>query len=81
MGKRTNELRKLSEQDLMNRLEELRVDLLKRKAEARLGTLKNTSSIRNARKEMARIYTILSEKKRNEKKNNFLQYDLIGKKI
>ncbi|MEM4147041.1 MAG: 50S ribosomal protein L29, partial [Metallosphaera sp.] len=55
-----NELRNLSEEDLRKRLEELKSDLLKRKAEARLGTLKNTSSIRNIRKDIARINTILS---------------------
>ncbi|MEL9969716.1 MAG: 50S ribosomal protein L29 [Metallosphaera sp.] len=63
-----NELRNLSEEDLRKRLEELKSDLLKRKAEARLGTLKNTSSIRNIRKDIARINTILSQKKSNEKK-------------
>ncbi|ABP94275.1 MULTISPECIES: 50S ribosomal protein L29 [Metallosphaera] len=68
MTKRVSELRKLSEEDLKKRLEELKADLLKRKAEARMGTIKNTSSIRNIRKDIARIYTILSEKKRNEKK-------------
>ncbi|BCS92080.1 50S ribosomal protein L29 [Metallosphaera sp. J1] len=68
MTKRVNELRNLGEEELKKRLEELKSDLLKRKAEARMGTLKNTSSIKNIRKDIARIYTILSEKKRNEKK-------------
>jgi ribosomal protein L29 len=63
------ELRQLAEDDLRKRLEELKADLLKKRAEARLGTLKDTSSLRNIRKEISRINLLLSEKKRtNEKK-------------
>ena len=69
MGKSMKELRQLAEDDLRKRLEELKADLLKKRAEARLGTLKDTSSLRNIRKEISRINLLLSEKKRtNEKK-------------
>jgi len=69
VGKSMKELRQLAEDDLRKRLEELKADLLKKRAEARLGTLKDTSSLRNIRKEISRINLLLSEKKRtNEKK-------------
>ncbi|WP_245544615.1 50S ribosomal protein L29 [Metallosphaera yellowstonensis] len=69
MGKSMKELRQLAEDDLRKRLEELKADLLKKRAEARLGTLKDTSSLRNIRKEISRINLLLWEKKRtNEKK-------------
>lgn len=66
---KVKELRQATEEELKKRLEELNADLLKKRAEAKLGTLKDTSSIKNIRKEIARINLILSEKKKaNEKK-------------
>jgi len=71
VGKSMKELRQLAEDDLRKRLEELKADLLKKRAEARLGTLKDTSSLRNIRKEISRINLLLWEKKRtNEKKSS-----------
>ncbi|BDC19336.1 50S ribosomal protein L29 [Acidianus sp. HS-5] len=63
------ELRKMDIKDLYKKLEEYNADLLKHRAESRMGTLKNTSAIRNVRKDIARILTIISEKKRNSKQN------------
>ncbi|WP_338601106.1 50S ribosomal protein L29 [Sulfolobus tengchongensis] len=62
------ELRKMEKEDLLKRLEELRLELIKLKVQARMGTLKNTASIKNTRKDIARILTVLSEKKKNLKK-------------
>ncbi|BFI75195.1 50S ribosomal protein L29 [Sulfurisphaera ohwakuensis] len=46
--------------ELQGKLNDLQQELLKRKVEARMGTLKNTASIRNLRKDIARILTLLS---------------------
>ncbi len=60
----SDELRKMQKEELTKKLEELRIELIKLRAQARMGTLKNTSSIRNTRKDIARILTVLSEIKR-----------------
>ena len=60
--------------ELVKKMRELQQELLKRRIEARMGTLKNTASIRNVRKDIARILTILTilnkeiEKKKKESK-------------
>lgn len=46
--------------ELLTKLKETQEELLKRRIEARMGTLKNTASIRNTRKDIARILTALS---------------------
>jgi len=58
--------------ELVKKMRDLQQELLKRRVEARMGTLKNTASIRNTRKDIARILTILTilnkeiERKRKE---------------
>lgn len=64
------ELRKMEREELLKRLEELRLELIKLKVQAGMGTLKNTANIRNTRKDVARILTVLSEKKREINKEN-----------
>ena len=60
--------------ELVKKMRDLQQELLKRRIEARMGTLKNTASIRNTRKDIARILTILTilnkeiERKRKESK-------------
>ena len=60
--------------ELVKKVRELQQELLKRRVEAKMGTLKNTASIRNTRKDIARILTILTilnkeiEKKKKESK-------------
>jgi small subunit ribosomal protein S3 len=61
------ELRKMDIKDLYKKLDEYNAELLKYRAESRMGTLKNTSAIKNVRKDIARILTIISEKKRSKK--------------
>lgn len=53
--------------ELLKKVDELRLELMKLRVQARMGTLKNTASIRNTRKDIARILTVLSEKKREGK--------------
>ncbi|ACP38180.1 MAG: 50S ribosomal protein L29 [Saccharolobus sp.] len=61
------ELRKMEKGELLKKVDELRLELMKLRVQARMGTLKNTASIRNTRKDIARILTVLSEKKREGK--------------
>ncbi|AAK41011.1 50S ribosomal protein L29 [Saccharolobus solfataricus] len=58
------ELRKMETGDLLKKLDELKLELIKLRVQSRMGTLKNTASIRNTRKDIARILTVLSEKKK-----------------
>lgn len=60
------ELREKNVKELLDQLKELQLQLLKLRAEARLGTLKNTAAIRNTRKDIARILTVLAEKKKGK---------------
>jgi len=46
--------------ELISKLNEMQQELLKRRIEARMGTLKNTASIKNTRKDIARMLTALS---------------------
>ncbi|MEM0363774.1 MAG: 50S ribosomal protein L29 [Sulfolobaceae archaeon] len=62
------ELRKMKKEELLKKLDELRLELIKLRVQARMGTLKNTASIRNTRKDIARILTILNEAKNKAKK-------------
>ncbi|AWR94395.1 50S ribosomal protein L29 [Acidianus brierleyi] len=59
------DIRKLEIQDLNKRLQDTIADLIKLRAEARVGTIKDTASIRNMRKNIARLKTVINEKKRN----------------
>ncbi|ACP45689.1 ribosomal protein L29 [Sulfolobus islandicus Y.G.57.14] len=61
------ELRKMEKGELIKKVDELRLELMKLRVQARMGTLKNTASIRNTRKDIARILTVLSQKKREGK--------------
>lgn len=59
-----DDLRKMQKDELLKKLEELRLELIKLRVQARMGTLKNTASIKNTRKDIARILTILNEIRR-----------------
>jgi large subunit ribosomal protein L29 len=57
-------LREMNDNDLSEKLSELNADLAKLRAEAAKGTLKKqTGNIRWIRRDIARILTILKEKK------------------
>jgi large subunit ribosomal protein L29 len=59
------DIRKLEIQELNKRLQDTVADLIKLRAEARVGTIKDTAAIRNMRKNIARLNTVINEKKRN----------------
>lgn len=58
------ELRGMTDEELRRRLEELRNEVRDLRFAAALGQLKDTSAIRKARKDIARILTILTERER-----------------
>lgn len=59
-----NTLRELNDNDLQDKLLEFKVDLSKLRSEGEKGTLKKqTSSIRWVRRDIARILTIMNERK------------------
>ncbi|MEO2082944.1 MAG: 50S ribosomal protein L29 [Desulfurobacteriaceae bacterium] len=62
MKKYTEELRKKSNEELQKTLLELKEKLLKLRFKNAYGQLENTAEIRNTRRQIARILTILRER-------------------
>lgn len=56
-----DEIRKMSPEERIKKLNELRLELLKLRMQARVGTLTNTARIRNIKRDIARILTIMRE--------------------
>jgi len=56
-----DEIRKMSPEERMRKLRELRAELIKLRTQAYLGTLTNVGRIRQVRKDIARILTIMRE--------------------
>jgi large subunit ribosomal protein L29 len=52
----------MSADERLKLLNELRIELLKLRTQARVGTLTNTARIRIVRKNIARILTVINEK-------------------
>jgi len=59
---KANQYREMSVDELENRLEELQRNLFDMKTQAVTEKLENTKGLRNARRDIARIKTILWEK-------------------
>ncbi|MET1159404.1 MAG: 50S ribosomal protein L29 [Thermoprotei archaeon] len=55
------EIRKMSREERIRKLNELRLELMKLRLQARLGTLTDTARIRNIKRDIARILTIMRE--------------------
>ena len=60
---KTQELRDLSQEELMRKEEELRDQLFKLKFQHALGQLENAMKLRNIKRDIAKIKTILREGK------------------
>lgn len=61
-------LREMNDQDLADKLSELKADLAKLKLEKSKGTLKKqTANIKWLRRDIARMYTLLNERKSSKK--------------
>ncbi len=56
-----DEIRRMSREERLRKLNELRLELIKLRMQAHVGTLTNTARIRNIRKDIARILTIMRE--------------------
>ncbi len=63
---RTDEIRRMSREERGRRLEELRAELARLKAQAARGTLENPARIREIRRVIARILTVEREEKLRE---------------
>ena len=64
MGKyalKPDDIRKMSPEERMKKLNELREELMKLRLKAEMGTLENPGAIRAIRKTIARILTIMRE--------------------
>ncbi|MGC9121985.1 MAG: 50S ribosomal protein L29 [Thermogladius sp.] len=58
---KASEIRKMPPEERVRKLVELRMELVKLKMQARVGTLTNTSRIRNIKRDIARILTVMRE--------------------
>ncbi|MCD6488128.1 MAG: 50S ribosomal protein L29 [Desulfurococcales archaeon] len=56
-----NEIRRMSMEERIRKLNELRLELIKLRMQSKVGTLTNTAKIRNIRRDIARILTIIRE--------------------
>jgi len=71
MSLSADEIRKMSPEERLKLLRELRLELIKLKTQAYLGTLTNTGRIRVIKRNIARILTVMREeelKKAREKR-------------
>jgi large subunit ribosomal protein L29 len=59
---KATEIRELSDEELKNKESELKDQLFKLKFQHALGQLENTVKMKNVKKDIARIKTILTEK-------------------
>ncbi|MAE93177.1 MAG: 50S ribosomal protein L29 [Deltaproteobacteria bacterium] len=60
---KANELRELSNEELATKGEELRTELVKSRLDKATGQLEDTARLRTLRREVARVETILREKR------------------
>ncbi|OYT47891.1 MAG: 50S ribosomal protein L29 [Desulfurococcales archaeon ex4484_42] len=61
MSLSADEIRKMSPEERLKLLRELRLELIKLKTQAYLGTLTNTGRIRVVKRNIARILTVMRE--------------------
>lgn len=64
---KAKELRKLSLQDLLKKEEELRREIIDLRFKKRIEGLEDKMAIRKARRDLARVLTLIREKQREEK--------------
>jgi large subunit ribosomal protein L29 len=62
---KTSEIRKLNESELNSKVIDLREDLFRLKFKHGIRQLEDTSTLKNLRKDIARIKTVINEKKLN----------------
>lgn len=64
MSMTAKEIRQMSPEDRNKLLSELRMELLKLRTQARVGTLTNTARIRIVKKNIARVLTVINDERR-----------------
>lgn len=69
MSLSADDIRKMMREDRLKQLNELKLELMKLRAQAAMGTLTNVGRIKVVRKNIARILTVLREEEiKSEKK-------------
>jgi large subunit ribosomal protein L29 len=63
-----DEIRSMKPEERLKKLEELRMELIKLRMQAKVGLLKDTARIKNIKRDIARILTIMNEELRASKK-------------
>jgi len=58
---KADEIRKMTPEERLRKLNELRLELVKLQLQAKMGTLTNTARIRNVRRDIARVLTVMRE--------------------
>ncbi|WP_420865881.1 50S ribosomal protein L29 [Desulfurococcus amylolyticus] len=58
---KASEIRRMAPEERLRKLNELRLELVKLRLQAKMGTLTNTARIRNVRRDIARILTVINE--------------------
>ena len=61
MSLKPSEIRKMSREEKLRKLEELRIELIRLSLQAEMGTLDNPGKLRATKRNIARILTILRE--------------------
>jgi len=61
MTLKPDEIRKMSQEERIRKLRELRAELIKLRTQAYLGTLTNVGRLKQVRKDIARILTVMRE--------------------
>ena len=64
---KAEEIRALSSGEMQQKLDELKHELFNLRFQHEVGQLENPSKIKQTRKEIARIYTVITEMARNPK--------------
>lgn len=67
---KTSEIRALSNEEMNQKLVDLKHELFNLRFQHEIGQLENPSKIKQTQKDIARIYTILGEAARNSKGND-----------
>lgn len=65
---KTTEIREMTINDLIERIETEKANLAAMKMNHAISTIENTSKLREARRNIARMLTVLQQKQTNEKK-------------
>ena len=63
------ELNNLTEEDLITKEKQLKKDLFEMESHRQMGRVEKPASFRNLRRDIARILTLLTERKKNGNKN------------